>query len=59
MTAKSLRQSCIFKWLIKGEPQSTIKEWMGVQPQYSLRPYVEELEKHADIYTFIDIGELH
>jgi site-specific recombinase XerD len=59
VTAKSLRQSCIFKWLIKGEPQSTIKEWMGVQPQYSLRPYLEELEKHTEIYTFIDIGELH
>lgn len=58
VTAKSLRQSCIFKWLIKGEPQASIKEWMGVQPQYSLKPYVEELEKNKLIYTFIDMGEI-
>lgn len=57
ITAKSLRQACIFKWLIQGAPQASIKEWMGVQPQYSLAPYVSELEKNKDIYTFIDIEE--
>lgn len=59
VTAKSLRQACIFKWLIRGEPHSSIKEWMGVQPQYSLRPYIDELEKNADTFTFIDIGDVH
>lgn len=59
VTAKSLRQACIFKWLIRQEPHSSIKEWMGVQPQYSLRPYIDELEKNADTFTFIDIGDVH
>lgn len=57
ITAKSLRQACIFKWLIQGEPQASIKEWMGVQPQYSLAPYISELEKNAETYTFIEIEE--
>lgn len=59
VTAKSLRQACIFKWLIRQEPQSSIKEWMGVQPQYSLRPYIDVLEQNADTFTFIDIGDVH
>jgi site-specific recombinase XerD len=57
VTAKTLRQACIFKWLIERHPQSSIKEWMGVQPQYSLRPYVEELEKYSETYTYIEIGD--
>jgi site-specific recombinase XerD len=36
MTAKSLRQSCIFKWLNMSINHATIKEWLGVTPTYSL-----------------------
>ena len=39
ITAKSLRQSCIYKWLNKKVPETTIKEWLGLAPSYSLRPY--------------------
>lgn len=58
VTAKSLRQACIFKWLIRQEPHSSIKEWMGVQPQYSLKPYINVLENNAETFTFIDIGDV-
>jgi len=57
VTAKNLRQSCIFKWLIQEKPQSSIKEWMGVQPQYSLKPYNDLLASAPDEYIFIDISE--
>jgi site-specific recombinase XerD len=45
MTAKSLRQSCIFKWLNLSISHTTIKEWLGVTPTYSLELYLEELKK--------------
>ncbi len=55
MTAKSLRQSCIFKWLNLNIPHSTIKEWLGVAPSYSLELYVEELKKDPSGKVFKDL----
>ena len=57
MTAKSLRQSCIFKWLNLNVPHSTIKEWMGVTPSYSLELYLEELKKDPAGKVFKDLEE--
>ena len=39
VTAKSLRQACIFRWLQGDNSDTTIKEWMGVAPSYSLKLY--------------------
>lgn len=55
VTAKSLRQSCVFKWLCLQVPQSRIKEWMGVQPQYSLAPYTKLLKEKAQDYAYLEI----
>ncbi|MGE3608213.1 MAG: tyrosine-type recombinase/integrase [Bacteriovoracaceae bacterium] len=57
MTAKSLRQACIFKWLNMNFAHSTIKEWMGVTPSYSLELYVEELEKNQSTKVYKDLEE--
>lgn len=46
LTPKSLRQACIFKWLKQGMTDSTIKDWLGVAPSYSLKPYRESLKDH-------------
>ena len=46
LTPKSLRQACIFKWLKQGHNDSTIKDWLGVAPSYSLKPYRESLKDH-------------
>lgn len=46
ITPKNLRQSCIFKWLHQEESEDLIKEWMGVAPSYSLKPYVDLMEKN-------------
>ncbi len=55
MTAKSLRQSCIFKWLNMSVSHTTIKEWLGVTPAYSLELYLEELKKDPSGKVFKDL----
>lgn len=57
MTAKSLRQSCIFKWLNMNVSHATIKEWLGVTPSYSLELYLEELKKDPAGKVFQDLEE--
>jgi len=57
ITAKSLRQACVFKWLCHNESDSSIKEWLGVQPQYSLKPFHDLLKSKPDIYSFTEIQE--
>lgn len=39
MTPKSLRQSGIIQWIVRGETDQTIRDWMGVMPNYSLQMY--------------------
>lgn len=55
MTAKSLRQSCIFKWLNMNVNHATIKEWLGVTPNYSLELYLEEFKKDPVSLVFKDL----
>lgn len=55
ITAKSLRQSCIFKWLNYNHPHSSIKEWLGVAPSYSLELYLEEFNKSPSDYAYAEI----
>ncbi len=57
ITAKSLRQSCVFKWLNMNINHSTIKEWLGVTPNYSLELYLEEMKKDPSALVFQDIEE--
>lgn len=57
VTAKSLRQSCIFKWLNQNISHATIKEWLGVTPSYSLDLYLEELKKDPAGKVFKDLEE--
>jgi site-specific recombinase XerD len=55
ITAKSLRLSCIFKWLNQNINHATIKEWLGVTPSYSLELYVDELKKDPSLFVFREI----
>lgn len=57
MTAKSLRQSCIFKWLNQNIGHATIREWLGVTPSYSLELYLEELKKDPTGKVFKDVSD--
>lgn len=55
ITAKSLRQSCIFKWLNLNVPHTTIKEWLGVTPSYSLELYLEAQKKDPAGKVFMEL----
>jgi site-specific recombinase XerD len=57
MTAKSLRQSCIFKWLNQSVNHTTIKEWLGVTPSYSMELYLEELKLDPSGKVFTDLEQ--
>jgi site-specific recombinase XerD len=37
--AKNLRQACIIRWLLQDKSITNIKEWMGVEPNYSMSLY--------------------
>ena len=58
ITAKSLRQSCIFKWINQNIPHATIKEWLGVTPSYSLELYLEEWKKDPSGKVYKDLEEV-
>lgn len=48
LTPKSLRQSCIFKWIQQEKNVSLIKEWLGLAPSYDLKLYLE----HASQFLY-------
>lgn len=55
MTARDLRQSCIFKWILMQVPNSTIKERMGVKPNYSLKPFTNLIKENPSGYAFNEL----
>lgn len=57
VTAKSLRQSCVFKWMNQNRKDSQIKEWMGVQPAYSLAAYKDLLASSPENHTYMELEE--
>ncbi|MCB9091013.1 MAG: tyrosine-type recombinase/integrase [Halobacteriovoraceae bacterium] len=48
VTPKTLRQSCIVRWLVQKKPDSSIKEWMGVAPSYSLNNYKTYIKENKE-----------
>lgn len=55
LTAKSLRQACIMRWINQSKPESRIKELMGVQPKYSLKPYRDLVEGDPATFCYLDL----
>lgn len=47
LTPKSLRQSCIFKWLHQGKDETLIKDWLGVAPSYTMKTYRDHMSTHV------------
>jgi site-specific recombinase XerD len=54
VTPKTLRQACIFKWLQEGNKEGLVKEWMGVAPSYSLKPYRDGLLENSYSSDFLE-----
>jgi site-specific recombinase XerD len=55
VTAKTLRQACIFKWLNFNINHATIREWLGVTPSYSLDLYLEVFKKDPVNHVFTEL----
>lgn len=55
LTAKSLRQACILKWINMNKVDSRIKELMGVQPQYSLAPYKKLISDEPEKFCYMEL----
>jgi site-specific recombinase XerD len=51
---KTLRQACIFKWITQQRKDTQIKEWLGVAPSYSLKPYKDCAATHQYSDNFLD-----
>lgn len=52
LTLKSLREACILRWCHQKIPDHDIKHSMGVQPQYDLKRYYQELENNDSYGLF-------
>lgn len=48
MTPKSLRQTAALHWLASNTPSSTVKEWLGVAPSYSMTLYYQVIESRSE-----------
>jgi site-specific recombinase XerD len=55
VTAKNLRQACVFKWIAQKKKDSTIKEWLGVQPAYSLKPFHDLMKNEPATHIFKEV----
>lgn len=55
LTAKSLRQACVMRWLNQNKQDSRIKELMGVQPNYSLKPYKDLIQEDPATFCYLDL----
>jgi site-specific recombinase XerD len=53
ITARNLRQACVFKWMNQQKSASQIKEWLGVAPDYDMGLYKSVFEKDKPL--FLDI----
>ncbi len=54
LTPKSLRQSCVFKWLSQKKNDTLIKEWLGLAPSYSLKLYRDHMEQNIFNDEFLE-----
>lgn len=57
VTAKSIRQACVFKWILANHSDSRIKEWLGVQPQYSLKPFHDLIKEEPAKYSYMELND--
>lgn len=54
-TPKSLRQSCILKWVNQHVATSTIIEWLGVAPSYNFSFYQKYYNENAHCQSYQDL----
>jgi integrase len=48
-TLKSLRQTCILRWVGNGVSLASIKEWLGVAPAYDISPFTHFVDSQLEL----------
>lgn len=54
ITARTLRQAAVFRWMCLKVSEGQIKEWLGVAPNYDLSLYLEVFNK-KDFPMYLDL----
>lgn len=54
ITARNLRQACVFRWLCLKVSEGQIKEWLGVAPDYDMSLYLDVFQQ-KDSPLFLDL----
>jgi integrase/recombinase XerC len=55
ITARSLRQACVFRWMCLEVSESQIREWLGVAPDYDISLYVEAFNHPKERPIYLDL----
>jgi site-specific recombinase XerD len=55
ITARNLRQACVFRWMCEQVSESQIKEWLGVAPDYDISLYVSAFSDHKETPVYLGL----
>jgi site-specific recombinase XerD len=55
ITARSLRQACVFRWMCLKVSESQIKEWLGVAPDYDISLYLSAFNDAREVPIYLDL----
>ncbi|MBY0515966.1 MAG: site-specific integrase [Bacteriovoracaceae bacterium] len=56
VTARTVRQACVFKWMAAQIGESQIKEWLGVAPDYDLSLYNQAFNATKETPVYLDLN---
>jgi len=59
ITARNLRQACVFRWMCLQTPASQIKEWLGVAPDYDMGLFEKVFAEDKPLYLDLPAGRVH
>ena len=56
ITARSLRQACVFRWMCEHVSEGQIKEWLGVAPDYDISLYVSAFTATKSVPVYLELS---
>lgn len=55
ITARNLRQACVFRWMGQATSEGQIREWLGVAPDYDISLYVKAFSDAREKPLFLEL----
>ena len=56
VTARNVRQACVFRWMCSKVSESQIKEWLGVAPDYDLSLYISAFTETKTTPLYLELN---